>query len=431
MILFYRLLFLPCLVFVLPYYLLRMFKRGGYTKGFKNRIGIYNQVPLKRKKRIWIHAVSVGELFSISKLLEELTLQKDFQIFLTTTTSTGFAAAKEKYSSLVDYISVFPIDFVPFSKNAWETFNPDCIIMMDSEVWPEHLYQAKKRKVPALLINARLSDRSFNRYKKFKWIQNMFLKRFTVILASTQQDYQRILELKIPPNQVEFCGNLKFDVTAPAENLEAIRKEIRKELFQLEAEDPIPWILLGSSTWPGEERMLIKAFMNIRKNGIHARLILVPRHAERKNEIVRELKLSQMNWHQRSICKSPDNQKIDIYLADTTGELKHISQVADLAFIGKSMHPNQGGQTPIEAASLSIPILFGPNMSNFKDISQSLLQAGAAIEVQNNHDAERKLIEILQNPLKMKSMGDAGRQWHNNNLGATQKAVETIHQLIS
>lgn len=431
MIFLYRLLFLPALVVVLPYYLFRMYKRGGYTKGFKNRLGIYEKIPKKNKKRLWIHAVSVGELFSISKMLLLLKEESDFDIILTTTTSTGFAVAKEKYSSIVSYIAVFPIDFFVFSARAWNTFKPDCVVLMDSEVWPEHLKQAKRRNTPAILLNARLSDRSYKRYKKFLLAQSILYKRFDRILASTDQDYQRILDLGINKEKVEFSGNLKFDVSAPSADLESVRAEIRNAFFKIPVEDKNPpLVLLGSSTWPGEERLLIQIFKKIRQNGINARLILVPRHAERKNEIAKEIESSGLHWIQRSIQKEADTQDVEIYLADTTGELKYITQVADLAFVGKSMPPNSGGQTPIEAASLSVPIVFGTNMGNFYDISNSLVKAGAAQFVRDNWDAETKIIEILRNSIIRQKMGEAGQLWHKQNLGASQKAVHAIVELV-
>jgi 3-deoxy-D-manno-octulosonic-acid transferase len=406
-----------------------MWKRGGYTKGFLNRLGIYKKVPAKSKKRIWIHAVSVGELFAISKLLEKIYTESQYEIFITTTTSTGFAVAKEKYSPIATYIAVFPIDFVSFSNRAWETIQPDLVILMESEIWPEHLYQAKRRKIPTILANARISDRSYRRYKKVPFIQGLFLKRFDRILASTEQDYQRILGLKIPKEKVVFAGNLKFDVTEPSENIATIRKEIRKEFFALEETDQETLIVLGSSTWPGEERTLIQVFKKIQQKGIPARLILVPRHAERRNEIVNELRISSLKWQQRSLQALTTDPETMIYLADTTGELKYITQVSDVAFIGKSMFPNSGGQTPIEAASMAIPMLFGPNMNNFKDISKSLIEAGAAVEVKDAWDLETQLIEILRNPATRNQMGEAGTIWHRNNLGATDKTITAIHEL--
>lgn len=419
----YRLIFLPILLLALPYYAYRMWKRGGYGKDFEHRFGCFHQLPPKpaSTKRIWLQAVSVGEILAIGPLIKALSEDSSIEIVLTTTTSTGYAEARKRYADQVLSIGVFPLDFWLFSKIAWKRIQPDCLILTESELWPEHLHRAKKTGTPAYLVNARISDRSFGRYLKVALLAARMLRKFDHIFAASEIDQERLEQLGAPVENISVSGNIKFDVPTPALLNAEAKADLRRNLGFPEGS----FTLIGASTWPGEESLLIQAQQDLIKAGIDCRLLLVPRHAERAPEIVRLLEAQDLTWHQRSKKTEPE-APVHIHLADTTGELATLCQAAHLAFIGKSMPPNHGGQTPIEAAGLGIPELLGPNMQNFRAVVKSLTKAGAAIQVETPDQLLGEIRRLSTNETERTAMQQAGLDWHLKNRGSSQRIASSI-----
>ncbi|MBE2214251.1 MAG: glycosyltransferase, partial [Opitutaceae bacterium] len=210
----YRFLFLPALIVTLPAYLRRMFRRGGYRDGFSGRFGKIVGLPARRPgvRRVWIQAVSVGETLAIAPVLQALRQREDIEVYLTTTTTTGAAQARERYGSAVAAIGYFPLDFWPFSARAWRSVQPDLVVLTESEFWPEHLYQARKRGVPVLCINGRLSDRSFARMMKLRGLARRLARGVTRVLACSQHDGARFSQLGLPGVPIDVVGSLKLDV---------------------------------------------------------------------------------------------------------------------------------------------------------------------------------------------------------------------------
>lgn len=473
MILLYRLVFIPALLLALPYYLWRMARRGGYRRDFAHRFGQIGALPAKRPgvKRLWIQAVSVGEVKAIAPLLESLAQNPAVEVVLTTTTSTGYAIVRDKYADLCLATGIFPLDFWPFSANAWRHIRPDRVLLMEGELWPEHLHQAKARGVPANLINARLSDRSLRRYLKVKPVATRLLGQLESILAGSALDAERFVALGYPPEQIEVIGNLKFDVHLPPLGDENQRQHERAQLGFAGSDSTL--VLLGSSTWPGEEAMLIGVMEAARAQGIDCRLLLVPRHAERRPEIRQLLTRypqysHQFRSEQKTVVNSEaekqtattitgvdsaraagspagrtdnadatsntgraENQlpKLDIYVADTTGELAWLTQLADLAFIGKSLPPHTEGQSPIEAAAAGLPMVYGPGMSNFRPVCRSLAQAQAAVATQDASDARTHLLELLANASQRATLSSHCSTWLKANQGATERTLQWLRKV--
>ncbi len=379
------------------------------------------RVPSKRAgaKRVWIQAVSVGELLAIGPLLERLAGKADLEIVLTTTTSTGFELAEERYARLAVVVGYFPIDAWFFSARAWNHIRPDLMVLAEGEWWPEHFAQARSRRVPILSINGRLSDRSFARMRRLKGIIQTLFGSVSHILASSEQDRRRFCSVGFRPDQVTTTGNLKLDLALPAPDTRDV-EEVRRTI----GFPPGEQVVLGSSTWPGEEKALIDALRALRERGIASRLLLVPRHAERRGEIIPELERSGFTFHVRS--KGPCHGLIDILLADTTGELRRLTDLADLVFVGKSLPPHREGQTPVEAAAMGKPILFGPVMSNFRSMAQDLVANGAVRVVNNGQELTAAVVELAEDELQRKKMADAARRWHRANLGALDRTLAVI-----
>ena len=428
MIWFYWLLYLPGLLLALPYYGLRMWRRGGYGKDFQHRLGRFRRLPSPQagKKRIWLQAVSVGEVFAISPLIDALQQDESIEIVLTTTTSTGYAEARKRYKDRVFSIGIFPLDFWLFTRTAWKRIQPAAVILTESELWPEHLHQAHKRGIPTFLVNARISDTSFKRYQQIPKLARRLLRKLDHLYAASDLDQARLCQLGVEKARIASTGSIKFDVSIEPRLGEAERTTLRDELgFTSETADTQPFVMLGSSTWPGEEAALLRIQQKAIQAGVDCRLLLVPRHAERGPELIRLLDSQPLAWHQRSQGAGLKNP-VNIHLADTTGELTRLTQAADLAFIGKSLAPNVGGQTPIEAAGLGIPILMGPNMNNFRAVAKSLVLSGAARVTADEQQLEAQVLELAKDSGTRESMSVAGRNWHAKSKGSSVRIAESI-----
>jgi 3-deoxy-D-manno-octulosonic-acid transferase len=420
MIGFYRILFPLALLAAAPRYLARMRRRGGYARGFSHRFGFTPPLPPKRPgvPRVWLQAVSVGEMLAIEPLLRALH-GAHVEVYLTTTTSTGYRLAEDRYARWVAATAYFPLDWAPWSARAWQRIDPDLALLTEGERWPEHLAQARRRGVPVVAVNARISDRSFRRMRRFRPLADLMLGGLTRVLASSAESAERFRALGVPAERMVVTGNLKLDVAIPALTA-AERLELRRALG-LPAEGRV---LVGASTWPGEEAALIDAWTAVRAEGGELSLLLVPRHAERGGEIEALLKARGVSCHLRS--KGPAPQRVDAAVADTTGELRSLLQLADLVFIGKSLPPHTGGQTPVEAAALAKPILFGPGMGNFRELARDLLARGAARQVADPGALAAAVRALLADPAPRDALAAAAARWHRDNAGAMARTLAAI-----
>lgn len=415
----YRLLFVPALLVVAPRYLLRMKRRGGYRGDFGHRFGRHRELPAKdpHRPRVWLQAVSVGEMLAISPILEALH-RDGVEVYLTTTTSTGYRLAQERYRSLTVDIGYFPIDWWAFARAAWNRIQPDLVILTEGERWPEHLRQAAKHRVPVLSINARMSDRSFGRLRRFPAAARLMLGGVSRLLPCSAADESRFRELGMDPAKITTTGNIKLDVRIPILN-DAEKSQLRHELGLRDG-----LLLVGASTWPDEEIALLGTWRAAREEGLNCSLLIVPRHAERRGEIERILQGDSVPHHFRS--RGAAVQPVDVAVGDTTGELRKLLQLADVVFVGKSLPPNTEGQTPVEAAALEKPIVFGPGMANFRDIADDLVRRGAAIVVTNPDELARRCAELLRDPARRAQLSTAAAGWHRDNAGAVQRTLDII-----
>jgi 3-deoxy-D-manno-octulosonic-acid transferase len=411
----YRLLFAPVCLVLAPVYLRRMWRRGGYQDRFGDRFGAVGLGPRKAGvRRVWLQAVSVGEMLAIGPLLQALRAD-GIEVYLTTTTSTGYRLACDRYATLVAAVGYFPLDWWFFARRAWRAVDPDLSILTEGERWPEFLHQARVRGVPVLAVNARISDRSHRRMLAVRPVVRPLLAGLTRVLAAAELDAARFRELGVPASRVAVLGNIKLDVAiAPLGPGEAA--QLRRELGL-----PDGPVLLGSSTWPGEETALVAAWRAARAAGHAPALLLVPRHAERRAEGV--------TGHFRSRGAAPG--PVDAAVADTTGELRRLTQLADLVFVGKSLPPHTEGQTPVEAAALGKPLLFGPGMANFRVIAQDLVAAGAATIVHDTGTLAAAVDALLADSVRREAQAAAARAWQQSNRGAIERTVAVIREELA
>lgn len=411
---FYNFLFAIGYFLVLPRFLLRMWRRGGYLPAFSQRLGIYDKSVRNKlaapPRRFLIHAVSVGEIQVALKFVAELRARRPGSAFvLTTTTSTAHALA-EKIMSKEDILLYFPVDFPFVVRNVLRKINPLGLILVESELWPNLVRLSAARKIPIMLLNGRISSRSFRGYRLLRPLVKRVLIHFTLFCAQSEEDAGRLIELGAAPERVRVTGSAKYDIAdAPFRADDQFAGNLQALGFGAEN-----LLLVGGSTWPGEETALLDIFIRLRGQYPGLRLVLVPRHAERRKQVMAEITRSGLDFNLWSECRaagaSAENRpRKDVLLVDTTGELRAFYSVAAVVFIGRSLTA-RGGQNPIEAAVCSKPIVAGPHMENFSGIVSDFLESRAIVQVSGNEDLEKAVGNLLDNENERKLLGArAGR----------------------
>ena len=423
----YNILFLFFFALASPYYFWRMRRRGGWRTGFGQRFSIYDS-PLKQaltnRHVLWLHAVSVGEVNLCTQLISALEPRvPNAKIVVSCTTSTGMAELRRRLPTRVSKI-YYPVDRRKYVRRALSTINPQAIILVEAEIWPNFLWRAASLKIPVFLANARLSDRSYPRYKKFAFLFRPLFRSFAGVGCQNEEDAGRLRAVGCREKSVQVVGNLKFDA---AKLTEVSTLDVRGMLRQIGVPDDA-LILVAGSTHDGEEILLADMARRLREKFPKLFLILVPRHFERAKDIGRDLKARGVKFVFRSeIFTSTDlpTDKLDCLLVNSTGELKFFYEPATVVFVGKSLTAI-GGQNPVEPAAQGKAIVFGPNMQNFADITRSLLRKDAAVQVQTPEDLERVLGELLADAPRRAALGRAALELVAENLGAVERTVEMI-----
>lgn len=423
----YRLLFLPLALLAAPYYGWRMRKRGGYRTHFGQRFGATPAMRRKRPgvRRVWLQAVSVGEMLAIGPLLQAWKDDPTVEVYLTTTTSTGYALAADRYRAkrLVMNLAYFPVDFWYCSAKAWRAVEPDLIILTEGERWPEHMHQAAQRGVPVVAVNARLSDRSFRRMSYLGPVSQLLTRGLTRVLAASTGDAERYEKFGVPAERIEVTGNVKLDVVLP-ELPDAEVARLRRELGVGDAR-----LLLGASTWPGEEEALLKAWKSIPAEA-GWKLLLVPRHAERRGEIDALLKSAGVSSWLRSRGAAPEGTTVDVAVADTTGELALLLALGEIVFVGKTLPPHTEGQTPVEAAARGKALILGPGTANFRTLASELDACGAAVRVANEAELASTVRALAEDFGRRQKIGAAGLSWHARSRGAADRTRAAVDKIL-
>ena len=423
---FYRLVFLPLLLVIGPMHVWRARGRPGASRAIRERMGRVPALPprVAGKKRVWLQAVSVGEMLAVQPIIDALIADPRVEVVLTTTTVTSQDIAQERYAGKVLAVGFFPIDFWPWMVRAWDQIDPDLMLLTEGEWWPEHMRQAHLRQVPVLCMNARISDRSFRRMQLARGALPGLMRGLTRLLAGSPTDAERFRALGFSAEQVRLTGNIKVDIV--------LREMTAEERLDLRAElgfgaDDI--VLLGASTWPGEEAALLQAWSAVRASGArNVRLLLVPRHAERRDRIeARVIKLG-VPYSLRS--RGETHRPVDICIADTTGELQRLTQTADVVFVGKSLPPHRDGQTPVEAAGLGRALIMGPGMANFRSIARGLTACGAAWRVANETELTEAVAKLASDAEERARRAQLGKAWHEANRGGQRLTLEEIYRFL-
>lgn len=416
--------------FLVPYYLLRGLRYGKSRRGIRERLGFYapEQLALFRGQRrvIWIHAVSVGETRAAIPLLQKVRSRyPEALILLTNVTETGHAIAREIPD--VDIRLFFPFDFPWSVRRALEVISPDLILIVETEIWPNFTRQARSLNIPLILVNGRISDRSYPRYRLIRFVLRPILECFSAFCMQSQVDAERVISLGAAGDRVENTGNLKFDHDLYEVSEEQIAAD--RVRFRLPGKTAI---LVAGSTHEGEEKQLVEAYRRIQAEMQRpVVLVLIPRHPERKKEVQAQLNASGVFFRLRSDLQ-PDTPRLapgEVLIVDTLGEVLDFYRLADLVFVGGSLVP-VGGHNLLEAAFVSKPVLFGPHVHNFKEISKKLIRAGAGLKVNSQAELVRKSLLMLQDPARCRAMGEAGQTLIAENTGATERTMRHIQRLF-
>jgi 3-deoxy-D-manno-octulosonic-acid transferase len=406
-----------------------------YREGIRERLGRVPKRILERDRAerdrnepdlplIWLHAVSVGEVLAIGRLVAEL--DRDFphhRVMISTTTRTGQALARERFSA--ERVFYCPLD-LPWAVRAYlDALQPTLLILAETEFWPNMLNGCFRRNIPVAVVNARISDRSWPRYQMLRRLWRPILGRISRVLAQTETDAARLRALGCRREVVSVAGNLKFDVRV-TEEAEATRL--------LRALEPSPRFLVAGSTLDGEETAIMAARTSLAAEDPSLVIVLAPRHPERFGFVAALLEASGVPWIRRSEWKTqpPENLQplkgIKVVLLDTIGELASVYSVASVALVGGSLVP-AGGHNPLEPAQFGVPIVMGPHYANFRAITEDLL-ANQAIRIAPREELARALVGLLAHPDEAKAMGERALQVFKQQAGATARCVEAMRGLL-
>lgn len=411
-----------------PYILARMFTSERFRSGLSQRLG---SLPPRDGGRpcFWVHAASVGEVNTAAALVRALEKEyTDWDIIISTSTNTGFLAAKKRFENKL--IIYFPLDLSCINRKAFELLKPSCIVLVELEIWPNFMVETAEREIPLVLVNGRISERSRKIFKAMGVLSNTFFEALSapdnVYCVRTQADASRFLELSIPEDKVVITGNMKYD-NLPIDIPDST-KEVLRQSFRIGPKDTV---LVGGSTHPGEEEILLRILKTLKANIPGLRLILVPRHIERAKEVeglITGLGFSPARKSLLDKTGSFDSEPCEtVVLVDTIGDLTSVYSIADCVFVGKSLK-GKGGQNIMEPAALARPTVFGPNMSNFKEEMHLLSEADAVKIVRNERELLGTVKEILKDPQKAKEMGVRAREAVLRQRGATSRNLEILRK---
>jgi len=484
---FYNVLFALVYPFLLPGFLLRMLRRGGYAARMGDRFALYPEglfgkdrplydshspAPhIPHNSPIWIHAVSVGEVQVAGQLMREWRkADPSVRFCFSTTSSTGWQIARKELDSLdrqpqpptstSDILIYNPLDFPNFVKSALRTVRPRAIVLTESEIWPNFIRQAKKMGIPLFLINARVSDRSAPRYRLARFFFKDVLSAFTRIFAQSALDKARLVAAGAPESIVDVTGSFKFDVAhRDLEKEEELGRWIYGGEVKVSGEERKAKILLGGSTWPGEDEVLLRIYKSILNLSLQPQplLVLAPRHFEKADAVEANIRKAGFACIRRSRGETCSGEEESlplqhggdaslfrsgkdfasplekVFLADTTGELMGLYGIADVVFVGKSLCAH-GAQNMIEPCLCGKPTVVGPYTENFRPVMSDLLSADAIVQVRDAAELEKKIVELVGSCTSGEDaaspLGTRARTAVENRLGVVARCVSSIRRSL-
>ena len=433
MYLLYRVVTALGMLFVVPYYAWRGWRRGEPARTLWERLGGIPQEIIARAKAspgsIWIHAVSVGEVLAAQPLVERLKASfADRLVFVSTTTETGQRLARERLRC-ADAVFYFPLDWILAVRRALGAIEPAIVIIMETEIWPNFLGEARRRGIPVVFVNARISEGSFARFKRWKFLAGEFYERALsgadIFLAQTPEDAARLREMGASEERVEVTGNLKYDSDPPEMSALGIWFET-----QIQQQERWP-VLVAGSVVEGEEAAVLAAYDIVQRHWRRALLVMAPRKPDRFEAAAAVVAASGWTVIRRSrlSLEAPLDENVDVLILDSIGELAGLYLFADAVFVGGSLAP-AGGHNILEPAWFSKVPVFGTSMENFRDMANQFLEAKAGVQVASGQQLGKVWVQLIEDNGRRERMGKTARQLSERNRGATARAISRIAALL-
>lgn len=408
----------------LPWVMIRLVWRGlrypAYFRRWPERFGYVERQANSRV--IWVHAVSVGEVKTSVALVEALLVEYPrHRVMMTTMTPTGSSQVIKYFGDRVAH-SYVPYDLPDAVRRFLDRVHPEFVIIAETEFWPNIFRLCDVRDIPVLLVNVRVSQSSMKGYLRFPRFTREMLRRASVMGVQSQIDAQRLRNMGAPERLVGVTGNLKFDVKLPAD-LEQMARTLRD---QWGSSRPV-WI--AASTHEGEERKVLRAFKQLRRDFPDMLLVVVPRHPERFGSVARLCARAGHEIAMRSQHRGDLPEEVNVLVGDTMGELPLFYAAADVAYIGGSLVAT-GGQNVLEPAAVGVPVIFGPHMFNFEQISAMMLERGAGRQVHDVNELTDAVAQLFGQPALRSAMGEAGRAMVAENRGALKETVRLVQNAL-
>jgi len=424
----YDLVLLASAAVLIPYYLFRGWRQGKVRRGIRERLGFYTAGQLAQvagRKVLWVHAVSVGETRAAVPLLKRLkSLYPEHLLVLSNVTETGHQIARDLRE--VDLCLFFPFDLSWVVQRVLRQVRPDAVIIVETEIWPNFIHGASRAGIPVILVNGRISDRSFPRYRLARKLIAPILDQIDAFCMQTELDGERIVAMGARSERVSVTGNLKFDMQVHP--VDCAERERLRGAFRL-PEGAVIWV--AGSTHAGEEEIVTGVYRDLVASGESLFLILVPRHPERCRPVREMLAGQGLGIGLRSALEERPAPFApgEILLVDTLGEMLTFYALADLVFVGGSLVP-VGGHNVLEASIMEKPVVFGSYMHNFKEISSLLLSERAGLMVNDRLELLGAVRQLLGDAARRTAMGRAGAGLLERNAGATDKTIAVIDRLV-
>jgi 3-deoxy-D-manno-octulosonic-acid transferase len=408
----------------LPYWVFQMVRHGKYRKGLGERLGRVPErirLPQERERAIWVHAVSVGEVLAVGGLVEELRRRfPQHRIFISTTTDTGQELARKRFGETC--VFYFPMDFAFALRPYLRALRPEIVVIAETEFWPNFIRLAHASGARIAVVNARISDRSWPSYRRFRGLLGRMLIHIDLFLAQTPEDAARLQDIGAAGERVRVVGNLKFDIPEPSPP--AIVERVRESI---DASGGGPVLVCGS-TVEGEETLLLKAFENLLVQHPRAVMVLAPRHPERFAAVAALLERMSIPFRRRSVWNG-EGLNGEVFLLDTIGELASAYGLADVAFVGGSLVP-RGGHSIIEPAQHGVATVVGNHTENFRDIV-SLFQSRDAVRIVGPAELPLVFLELLANDAERRALGQRAAETMRSQIGATARTADELERLLA
>ncbi len=423
----YSLLSLAVFVVVSPYFLYQAIRYRKYIGTLRQRLGFLPiSFNIDGEESIWIHAVSVGEALTARALAADLKARYPrLRLFLSTTTIAGQQVARQSLSN-VDGIFYFPFDWTFIVRRTLNLVRPRLFIMMETEIWPNLLRECRRRGVRTVIINGRISSRSYPRYRLVRPFFKRVLADVDRFCMQSDESARRLVDLGADASRVTITGSLKFDSLELAPPTHGKPRERVLRFFRL---SPNRTVIVGGSTMRGEESAVLRAFARIKAAMPSALAVLAPRQPERFGEVERLAREAGFVTTRRSELPIDAEPRADVVVLDTIGELAQLYQVATAVFVGGSL-ADHGGHNILEPAIFGKPIVFGPHMQNFKEIADTFLRNDAAVQVHSDRELDDVLLSLVSDSVRRAGLGAAARALVEANRGAKTKTLAVIMDLL-